>query len=367
MSIEAGGSALAQFVDKHYDDLVARCRKRVAARTVPTPTDSELEHGIPLFLRQLARALRGEDGADRGAIVTSAESHGAEMHAGGFTPVQVVHDYGDACQAITELAIERGAVISTEDFKALNAVLDDAIADSVAEYSRRRDAATSTRTARIGTEQLGALAHEIRDHLNGATLAFEALKDGSVGIRGSTGALLGRSLVGIRDLVNNALAEVRLEAGISRREPIVVREFIEEVEIGALMEADARGLRFTVSPGDARVVVDADRQILGSVVSNFVQNALKFTRAGSHVALRVAATDDRVRIEVEDECGGLRPGAAERLFEPFEQGSADRSGVGLGLVIARRGAEAMGARVDVRDLSGKGCVFAIDLPRGTQG
>lgn len=367
MSGQSRGSppetSLARFVEQHYDELVAHCRDRVAGRPVPTPNSLELEHGIPTFLKQLTKSLRGDGAATHGAINTTATAHGAEMYAGGFTPAQVVHDYGDACQAITELAITRGAVISNADFQALNAALDIAIADAVTEYSRRRDAAASARPVRAGTERIGVLAHEIRDLLNGAMLAFEVLKDGSVGIRGSTGAVLGRSLIGIRDLVSDALAEVRLTAGTPKPERIAVRQFVEEIEVGARIEAKTRELDLTVSAVEDDVAVEADRQVLGSVVSNFVQNALKFTRPGGRVTLRAQATADRVRIEVEDECGGLPPGSADWLFSPFEQRGGDRKGVGLGLAIARRGADSLGATIDVRDHPGKGCVFAIELPR----
>jgi signal transduction histidine kinase len=70
----------------------------------------------------------------------------------------------------------------------------------------------------------------------------------------------------------------------------------------------------------------------------------------------------RVLIEVEDECGGLPEGKAEALFEPSVQRSADHSGLGLGLLICQRGAKAIGGTIQVRDLPGKGCVFAVELP-----
>jgi len=69
-----------------------------------------------------------------------------------------------------------------------------------------------------------------------------------------------------------------------------------------------------------------------------------------------------VMIEVEDECGGLPRGNAEDLFRPFEQRSQDRSGVGLGLAIARESVETNGGLIRARNLPGKGCVFTIDLP-----
>ena len=95
-----------------------------------------------------------------------------------------------------------------------------------------------------------------------------------------------------------------------------------------------------------------------------------FSPAGGHgpnqpnseVSLRAYGAGDRVRIDVEDNCGGL-PREAERMFLPFTQCGADRSGVGLGLAICRRSVEANCGVVSVRDRPGSGCVFTIDLPR----
>jgi signal transduction histidine kinase len=70
-----------------------------------------------------------------------------------------------------------------------------------------------------------------------------------------------------------------------------------------------------------------------------------------------------VRIEIEDECGGLPSGNVHELFRPFEQRSADRTGLGLGLAFSRWGAEANHGRISTRNLPDKGCVFAVDLPR----
>jgi signal transduction histidine kinase len=152
---------------------------------------------------------------------------------------QVVHDYGGVCQAITELAVEVEASISTKEFRILNLCLDDAIAEAVTEYGRLRE--------HEGTERLGRLAHELRNGLNTAFLSFEMLKTGSVGVGGSTGAVLARSLQGLRNLIDRELANVRLGAGIHHRETLVVCEFIEDVEVAATMEAKARGLQFSVS------------------------------------------------------------------------------------------------------------------------
>ena len=65
---------------------------------------------------------------------------------------------------------------------------------------------------------------------------------------------------------------------------------------------------------------------------------------------------------MQDECGGLAAGDADELFRPFEQRSADRTGLGLGLAFSRWGVEANRGRLYARNLSG-GCVFTVDLPR----
>jgi signal transduction histidine kinase len=276
----------------------------------------------------------------------------------GFTVAQVVQDYGDICQSITDLALDRKAPISTDEFRTLNRCLDDAIADAVTEYAKQRD----ERISAEGIERLGIFAHELRNHLNAAVLSFEVLKTGRVGFGGATGAILARNLSRLRDLVDRSLAEARLNAGIQNRERISVSELLAEIEASAEIEAAARGQRLTVDRGAAGVAVEADAQILNSVVANLLQNAFKFTKPGGNVFLRSSRDDGRVRIEVEDECGGLPPGASRDLFLPFDQRDRDRTGLGLGLAISRRGAEVSGGALSVRNIPGTGCIFTVDLP-----
>jgi hypothetical protein len=79
------------------------------------PTEAEIDHGVPVFLDQLRDALRlGQITSQE--INRSAIKHGHDLLRQGFTVSQVVHDYGDVCQAITELAVELNAPISTDDF-----------------------------------------------------------------------------------------------------------------------------------------------------------------------------------------------------------------------------------------------------------
>jgi signal transduction histidine kinase len=355
---------LHEFLAVNRDAIIARTREKVASRIAPLAPEAELEHGVCLFLDQLIATLLSEQGTSARPsnedIARGAALHGGELQRAGFTVAQVVHDYGDVCQASTEMALELQTPISTDEFRTLNRCLDEAIAHAVTEFGRRREVSLADR----GTERLGFFAHELRNLLSNALMAFHVLKSGTVGVSGGTGALLGRNLLALRELVDRSLAEVRLEAGLHRREIVLLTDLLEEVEAGAAIEARARGLLFTVTAIPPGVVIEVDRQLIAAALANLLGNAFKFSRPGGRIVLRTDATrESRVLLEVEDECGGLPPGAAEELFRPFEQRSRDRSGLGLGLAIARESVESNGGEVRVRNLPGKGCVFTVDLSR----
>jgi signal transduction histidine kinase len=353
---------LHDFISQNRLEIIARCRTKVATRMDTLPAGVEHDHGVPVFLDQLRDALRfGETTSPE--IGKSAIKHGYDLLQQGFTVSQVVHDYGDVCQAVTELAVELNAPISTDDFRTLNRCLDDAIAGAVTEYGRRRTQSGIDGESARASERLGFLSHELRNLLNTAMMAFAVLKTGDVGVGGSTGTVLHRSLMAAGALISRSLAEVRLTQGLQHHEPFATTGFIAEVALAAMLEANARGVTLTVAPGDGDLAIDADRQILAAVIGNLLQNAFKFTRRGTTVALRVLGSGDRVRIEVEDECGGLPDGSADDLFAPFQQYGTDRSGVGLGLAFSKWGAEANNGEIHVRSLPGKGCVFTVDMPR----
>ena len=353
---------LDDFILSNRDAIVACARERVASRASPKPSHAEITNGIPVFLDQLGNALRrarSSDQIDLAPIGKRASQHALDLLRQGVTVAEVVHDYGDICQAITGLAVEQKEVIPAEEFRTLNLCLDDAIADAVTEFGRQRERAIEDR----GTERLGTLAHEMRNLLGTALLSFDMISKGQVAPGGSTGAMHRRSLLGLSELIDRSLTQVRLEAGLSHLERMSVAQLLEEIEIGALIQAEAHGLHMTVTAVDRILSVEGDRQIVTGAIANLLHNAFKFTPHGGHVSLTARPTEDRVRFEVEDECGGLPLGKVEELFRPFEQRGADRSGVGLGLSICYQAAKVHGGELRVRDLPGKGCIFILDLPR----
>jgi len=110
------------------------------------------------------------------------------------------------------------------------------------------------------------------------------------------------------------------------------------------------------------IELSGDSRLLWSALSNLLRNAIKFSPEGATVTVRTRKLSGRLRVEVEDECGGLPPGKADELLRPFVQGRHEQGGFGLGLAIARQAAEAHGGTVVIQDLPGKGCVVALELP-----
>ena len=353
---------LYEFITLNRDEIIRRCRLKVAARLSPAPTAAEIDHGVPLFLDQLVDALRTRQSSSL-EISQTALLHGHDLHVQGLTMSQVVLDYGDVCQSITELATQTNAPISTEDFGLLNGCLDSAIAGAVTQYGRERDQATIDGETVRENERLGFFTHELKNLLHTALLAFEVVRSGNVGVAGTTGTVLHRSLVGARDLVARALAETRLTQGIQNREPLLIAGLLDELSQAAGLAANSRGHTFVTEPIAHDVAINADRQVLAAVLMNVLQNAFKFTRPRTTVTLRVVATDDRVHIEIQDECGGLAPGDVDGMFHPFEQRHANRTGLGLGLAFSRWATEANDGHISARSLPGIGCIFTVDLPR----
>ncbi len=370
-----------EFLSAQREELIARCLAKVALRSAPKTTAGENEHGIPLFLDQLIKTLQveqtsepllsrkvsGPTGGDPTALSELGETaarHGRELMDHGFTVEQVVHDYGDLCQSITDLAFELKVPIEIDEFRTLNRCLDNGIAIAVTEFNYRRDFVMADRQTQALNERLGIFAHELRNFLSASTLALSALKTGNLSINGATGGVLDRCLVGMATLINRSLSEVRMNAGLPLQQQLFsLADFIGEVKLSASLEAKMRDCTLTVSDVDPELGVDADRDLLLSALGNLLQNAFKFTRSETVVTLNAYAQADRILLDVEDQGEGLPLGSEETVFGPFFQSGEDRSGLGLGLAIARRSVEANGGTLSVRSQAGVGCVFTINLPR----
>ncbi|MEP6503363.1 MAG: HAMP domain-containing sensor histidine kinase [Betaproteobacteria bacterium] len=372
-----------RFLENHRTELIDRCKAKVAARPLRAATEPQLANGVPMFLDQLTRTLRAEEGGDldqsariSGAsggdvlalseIGVSAVAHGASLLSLGYTVDQVVHDYGDLCQSITDMGFELDAPFAVDEFRTLNRCLDNAIADAVLEFSSQRDVRVLERHNDETRERVGFLVHELRNAVATATLAVAALEFGSMNMAGATGSVLKRSLTSLTVLINCAVDEVRVGRE-SERSVFSVASFIGDAEGAARLDANAVDCGFSVPEIDPLLHIRANRPALQAALANLLQNAFKFTRAGTEIVLIAHARDGCVLMEVHDHCGGLPEGGVESMFAPFTQRGEDRSGLGLGLAIARSSVEADLGTLTVHDVPGTGCVFTISLPLHAHG
>jgi hypothetical protein len=197
------------FLKENRAELIERARAKVVARS-SRPTDSKHTQGVPMFLSQLSAAL-GEQGsggvehstrashAAHPAISESAAVHGRDLLKLGLTIDEVVHDYGDVCQAVTELAEERNATLSIAEFHTLNRCLDNAIAGAVSAWSEGREhsQANAAKAADTLSRSLGRLVDRAR-------ATFDVICTGRVAAGGATGNLLRRDLAEMRALIDQA-------------------------------------------------------------------------------------------------------------------------------------------------------------------
>jgi hypothetical protein len=195
---------LREFVITNREAIISRCRSKSADRGTPAAPRSEIDHGVPVFLDELVDELRLKR-LKNSQISKTATKHGHDLQHRGFSVSQVVHGYGDVCQTITEMAVELKASISADDFRMLNRALDDAIAAAVTQHGSERDRSIEGEAA-DENERAAVLAHRLGAAIHIARGALDAIQTGRVGIAGTTGTALDRSLVDAKDLIDRLLS-----------------------------------------------------------------------------------------------------------------------------------------------------------------
>ena len=199
---------LEQFIATHRSEIVVRCRAKAMKRNDSLPEAFDIDHGVPMFLDELTLELQ-KGLSESPDIAATAAKHGHDLLMQGLTATQVVHNYGDVCQVITEMAVEKNSAIAANDFRMLNRCLDDAIASAITQYSAERDSTTKDATMR-DTNKIHVLSDALSAALMSARESLAAIKDGTVGYAGSTGSLLERSITAASQLNEGLLEQISI-------------------------------------------------------------------------------------------------------------------------------------------------------------
>jgi len=238
-------------------------------------------------------------------------------------------------------------------------------------FDRVQLVAELERASQVRSEFIATMSHELRTPLHIVMGYQEMLLDDAQGAltpeQRETLERCQRSARSLLDLVNATLDLARLESGRDAvdRGPVDVAGVVEPIvaELRSLVRQRSVDLVSDVARPLPTVTTDVVK--LKVIVKNLVTNALKFTDAGS-VTVRALGANGGVVIEVADTGIGIAPDALSFIFDPFRQaGPGDgppRGGVGLGLHIVKRLADALGATVSVESSEGRGSTFRLSVP-----
>jgi signal transduction histidine kinase len=239
-------------------------------------------------------------------------------------------------------------------------------ADPVEGLRARIDALESAVRAR--DDFLAIAAHELRSPLNALALRLTwlerlAARDANPLLEEIRRTRADADRYSRRAIV--LLDVARLNAGDHgvARTTVGIRRLVKDVVEAHRGEASLRGTTI-----EAQVTTDEagqwDEHMVEQILSNLVHNALKYGES-SPVRMRASVEGGQARFEVEDEGPGIPEAHRARIFEKFERlvdGSAPRSGYGLGLWIVRSMVEAHGGRIDVQPGRARGSLFTVSLP-----
>jgi len=230
-----------------------------------------------------------------------------------------------------------------------------------------KDQADSASQAK--TRYVAGMTHELRSPLN-SILGYTQilLKNAQIdgGMR-ETLSTMQHSGHHMRALIDGSLELARIEAGRLRLDPVPLplAELLEDVEGMLRPQAESKGLHFSLQiVGVAPTYVRADAKRLRQILINLLSNAVRFTEQGA-IVLRLDFRQHVTRIDVIDTGIGIAPQDQERIFLPFERGSAGRraseSGTGLGLTITNLLTQLMGGELSVSSIPGQGSTFSVRL------
>lgn len=239
----------------------------------------------------------------------------------------------------------------------------------------RKRSEEALRAANRAKDQfLAMLGHELRNPLGAIAAALAVLN--VVGHETehaeNARAVIGRQVQHLSRLVDDLLDVSRVTTGklVLTRRPLDLAELVSNAM--NTWRLSGRFERHKVTADVSPAWLDADETRMEQILSNLVGNALKYTPAGGHVAIRVAPDDEAAVLEVADTGMGIPSNLIHKIFDLFMQDDRalhrSEGGLGVGLTLVKALVEIHGGTVEARsDGPGKGSVFIVRLPRGRAG
>ena len=231
------------------------------------------------------------------------------------------------------------------------------------------------RLERVRQEFLSNVSHELRTPLTAIIAFVETLEEGAIDDAEHNRRFLSvirRNATRMHNLIDDILELSAIEAGTVTVEPHTVRlrPLVADVTTALASRADACRITL-VNEVEPEAMVYADARRLEQMLSNLVDNAIKFNREGGTVRVTHASAAARDVVSVSDTGDGIPPEHSNRIFERFYRVDRARSremgGTGLGLAIVKHLARAHGGEATVHSTPGHGATFNIELPKKVMG
>jgi len=368
---------LADFIEQHAAEIVdgAEAFARTQVPAGIALDTSALRNHIPLILEAIVLDLRTPQSAQQQRAKsegrapepqdgeTAAAGHGRIRAKDGFDVNHMVAEYRALRAAVIHLwaADAELVVASIEDMVRFNEAIDQAVAESLAEFSRELESWRQV--------FLGALGHDLRGPLSVVVCATDLLarstRDGPLAAqvaRIASGAEHMRRL--LDELLDYSRSQLGKEMVIRRCDCDLAAELLEEVESLRTILPQV-SLKFAAR-GDARGRFDCVR--IREAIHNLVANAAKYGDQASDVVVSVIGQATQVQVTVSNSGAPLEDGFINSMFDPLRRGprkaaAGENSSLGLGLFIVREIASAHGGRVTADSDQGT-TTFVLELPRG---
>ena len=346
---------LGNFINANREEVIERWERNATNRLHLDLETSQLRDNLPEFIDDVAEALRSE--SDRCRDARSARIHGRHRMKIGVDIGRLTEEMTLVGETVAEVARDKGYAISNDELLAMMSAIGQGAAASVSAYAERRDQQLADQAA----QHFSFIAHEIRNPLHNANLAARSLEVSPEAGRNECLARLKHSLNQLAELVDDALVEARLYGEPRLRlKKLGARKLLEKVLREFAPQAAEREQTLELAADD--FVLEGDRTILLSALSNLVKNAIKFTPDGGRIEVRARSAGETASFTVTDQCGGIPEKLVPRLFQEFVQATPSKGGSGLGLVIVRQAARAHRGTARVDNRPGQNCTFVLELP-----
>lgn len=226
----------------------------------------------------------------------------------------------------------------------------------------RRMLRLSEKTSDYRARMLASAAHDLRQPLFVASLSVQSLLQEAAPHQLKRLTLANGGLETIKKGFNRMLVAASGHASFTLAEldDTDLGDVLKFIHANFLPLAERKDIRLSVLR--TRLHVHSDAVQLETLIGNLVANAVKYTEAGGRVVVGCRRHADHVALHIIDTGIGMASESVNTLFEAFRQGDAQSEGLGLGLWIAKRTAEALGVSVQIHSVPGRGTHFTLSLP-----